>query len=153
MAIEDFYDMTFELITTHNSLTALEEAFSADYASDALVCYFRLLTAAKLKQKSDFYSMFLPADLESFIATQVEPSMYSNVYSECKVCIEADNIHIAALADFFQLKVTIITLDASASLGDKEISHCIAPDNLFQTSDTLDIQLFFKPGHYDIIYR
>lgn len=76
MAIEDFYDLTIELMTSCKSMQELESMFQEGYQSDAMVCYLRLVCAAVLKQNSSFYSMFLEMDVDRFIATQVEPSKY-----------------------------------------------------------------------------
>jgi len=75
IGIEDFYDASVDLITSHDSILDMEKLFIDNYSSEATVCYFRLITAAMLKQRADFYSMFVDIELETFIATQVEPSM------------------------------------------------------------------------------
>lgn len=67
--------------------------------------------------------------------------------------VEADNMQMVALADYFKVMISIVTLDASANLSEKEISNVIKSEDLVETADTINIQMFFKPGHYDLIYR
>lgn len=76
IAVEEFYDSTIELLVCHDLIEALEVAFEEGYASEAVVCYLRLIAAAMLKSNAEFYSMFVEIDLDSFIGTQVEPSKF-----------------------------------------------------------------------------
>ncbi len=66
------------------------------------------------------------------------------------VNIEADNIQVVALADYFQVKVRIVTLDAAQLASDTNIVNEIVPEDL---KDGPVVTLFFKPGHYDILYE
>lgn len=67
--------------------------------------------------------------------------------------IEADNVQIVALAEYFKVMITIVTLDASANLNEKEICNIIKSETIVETKETVNVQMFFKPGHYDLIYH
>lgn len=75
LGIEDFHESTVELLNHHDKIEDVEALFGSGYESEATVCYLRLLTAGVLKMNADFYSMFVEIDLETFIKTQVEPSI------------------------------------------------------------------------------
>lgn len=66
--------------------------------------------------------------------------------------IEADNIQIAAIAEYFLVKIVVITLDASENFNAQEISQIIQSEKLDANHDVLTAKLFFRPGHYDLIY-
>jgi len=68
------------------------------------------------------------------------------------VYIEADNIQIVALVEYLGIKLTIVTLNASADLSDKVDSRLVVSESAIVNEDTMNVQLFFKPGHYDLIY-
>ena len=70
----------------------------------------------------------------------------------CLVNIEADNIHIVALADYFRVKVRVVTIDTAKLNSETDIIQEIVPDDLTDKDPPI-ITLFFKPGHYDILYE
>ena len=49
IGVEDFYDMVIEAFEV-DSFDDFIEKFTTEYISDALICYIRLITAAKLKE-------------------------------------------------------------------------------------------------------
>ena len=59
---------------------------------------------------------------------------------------ESDNIHMIALADATGVCIRVKHLDRS---GDSTVNHHDFPDD---GSERM-INLLYKPGHYDILYK
>ncbi|KAJ3013293.1 hypothetical protein HKX48_005839 [Thoreauomyces humboldtii] len=127
---------------------AVESGDAAEAGGDGTVCWLRLVTAAVLKNHRDLFEAFILdsyPSLNDFIASQVEP-----------MNIEADQPHIVAIATALGVDIRIGNLDASATtdgaINWHEISPLVPLDVPAGGKTPLQVELLFRPGHYDIIY-
>ncbi|KAI8616309.1 peptidase C65 Otubain-domain-containing protein [Chytriomyces sp. MP71] len=141
---EDFFEPLGEAIEPSYTIEKLTDVFKGEYASDTIVCYLRLVTAAELKLNRDMYEAFILDSyptIEAFIQNQVEP-----------MGIESDQIHIVAIANALGVTINVANLDASdADLNFHDISPMI-PLELENSSSQPVLNLLYRPGHYDIVY-
>lgn len=139
--LDDFFQLFSEALNSASP----EDFFGIEHQGDAVVCYLRILTAAILKRDSDMYEAFVLdayPTLESFIGAQVEP-----------MGIEADQIHLVAMANAFGLNLKIAVLDAGSLAEGSGIHYTeISPWDVAGTEPLPTLTLLFRPGHYDLLY-
>lgn len=84
-----------------------------------------------MKENSILYEGFIDDSIEAFCLREVEP-----------VDVEADHIQIIATTNAFEIGVII------EQLYEKKIDTIRFPEE----GSEYFIKLFFRPGHYDILY-
>ncbi|KAJ3186551.1 OTU domain, ubiquitin aldehyde binding [Gaertneriomyces sp. JEL0708] len=139
----DFWEPLEMALTPQPDISKLYEMFQTDYIGDTIVCYLRLVTAAYMKQHRDLFEAFILDSfptLETFIGSQVEP-----------MSIEADQPQIVAMVNGLGITVKIANLDPSPT--DTGINyHELSPMEAVQDADAFQVELLYRPGHYDILY-
>ena len=153
MAIEIFYDTLVELLerlnptpTTTNRITSVdalqEELTQESSTSDYCTWYLRVLTATFLKSDP---SRFLPYledgydDIATYCATQIEP-----MGKECTM------VQVLALAEYLQIPTKIEYLDGHEFANHQLTHHWFGPPF---DGTSIQVNLLYRPGHYDILYR
>ncbi|KAJ3129956.1 OTU domain, ubiquitin aldehyde binding [Nowakowskiella sp. JEL0407] len=119
------------------------QLFQTEYISDTIVCYLRLASAAELKKNRDLYEAFVLdsyPSLDLFISSQVEP-----------MNIEADQMHLVAVANVFGVTIKVANLDASSTNDGKMNYHEISPMIPLEGTESFVVPLLYRPGHYDIL--
>ncbi|KAI9014720.1 peptidase C65 Otubain-domain-containing protein [Gaertneriomyces semiglobifer] len=141
--LSDFWEPLEMALTPQPDVSKLYEMFQTDYIGDTIVCYLRLVTAAYMKQHRDLFEAFILDSfptLETFIGSQVEP-----------MSIEADQPQIVAMVNGLGITVKIANLDPSPT--DTGINyHELSPMEEVQDADAFQVELLYRPGHYDILY-
>merc|ERR1711879_141480 len=104
-----------------------------------IVCTMRFLTSLALQSKSDEYIHFITEPV-------TDMKMYCNRLVEA-LKVEADQIHIIALADVLKLSVTVAYIDLTA--GNEPVFHHFGEDH--KVMNMSHISLLYRPGHYDLL--
>lgn len=137
--VEDFYDALISELKLVKTLDNdqrqlyIELLFSSKEKVNYMIAFVRIFISAYIKENRFLYENFIiDEDLDSWCRREVEP-----------IDIEADNLQIIAVTNCFNVGVII------ESLTEKKIETIKLPEegclNYF-------IHLFFRPGHYDILY-
>jgi hypothetical protein len=95
-------------------------------------CNIKLNSKAYIKENRILYENFILDDLDSFCQREVEA-----------VDIECDHVQIIAVTNVFEIGVII------ENLGNKSIETIKFPED----ASSIFIHMFFRPGHYDILYN
>jgi len=141
---EDYLEMLVEEL---QQIKTRDEAYLLQFFqefsnAESIVLILRFLTSVQLRNHSDEYIGFLPPgfiDIAQFCSSEVET-----------MGKESDELHIVALATFFQLNLRVAYLDQSKS--DLPNFH----DFNFASNNGEAIphfHLLYRPGHYDLIYK
>ena len=77
--------------------------------------------------------------------------MLSTDMSWSTVNVEADQIHITAMANLLGIRIKVANLDPTAT-PDGINYHDIEPMEPLPVDDQTSIVLLYRPGHYDILY-
>lgn len=123
--------------------------------SDYVVMFFRFVTSAEIRKRSEFFEPFIlgltNATVEQFCKSSVEP-----------MGEESDHVHITALSDALGVPIRVVYLDrSSCDVGGVSVNHHdfipAAGDIPIATSGSAEavdpfIRLLYRPGHYDILY-
>jgi ubiquitin thioesterase protein OTUB1 len=140
LAIEDFYDVfvnEFKLIMTLNNCDKkpyLDLLFSDQNKCCYMIAFVRTYISAYIKENRLLYENFIyDEDLDSWCRREVEP-----------IDVECDNLQIIAITNCFNVGVLI------ESLGEKKIGSMKLPE---EGCSKYFCHLFFRPGHYDILYN
>ncbi|KAI9598342.1 peptidase C65 Otubain-domain-containing protein [Syncephalis fuscata] len=160
MAVEDFYDMTLELLDQllESKFTSKQEAVNAllkrcleqeGSTCNAMVVHFRMVASAYLRTHADDYLPFIEfgQTIEQYCSHHVE------AFGR-----ESEEMHIIALTKALKAKVQVVYLDNSTANDGQVNVHTF--DGLDETSSAVSpsvnegtITLLYRPGHYDILYR
>lgn len=137
--VEDFYDALVSELKLVKSLDIeqrqpyIELLFSSKEKVNYMIAFVRIFISAYIKENRFLYENFIiDEDLDSWCRREVEP-----------IDIEADNLQIIAVTNCFNVGVII------ESLSEKKIETIKLPE---EGNMNYFINLFFRPGHYDILY-
>lgn len=97
-----------------------------------MIVFIRMCIAAYIKQNRFLYENFIEEDIDSFCLREVEA-----IDHEC------DHIQINAITSYFNIGVVIENLNQN-SVESMSFSN--------NPNDLIFIHMFFRPGHYDILY-
>ncbi|KAH8548546.1 peptidase C65 Otubain-domain-containing protein [Umbelopsis sp. PMI_123] len=144
LAFEDFYDVTLNQLEQipDSDPDLLLVNFQTEEISNSIVMHLRFVTSAYLKIHSAEYEPFLIVEsisIDQFCAQEVE------AFGR-----ESDHLQIIALTKALDVPVEVIYLDGSS--GDRVAIHEFWPDEATKGSRKA-LQLIYRPGHYDILYR
>ncbi|KAK8104514.1 peptidase C65 Otubain-domain-containing protein [Apiospora kogelbergensis] len=154
MVTEDFTDITFELMTEliqalaggADPMKLLMEKFNDGMASAAMIYHLRLLAASWLKGNFAEYEAFIPGDVNSYCDEWILP-----------VDREIDHLGMVLLFKVLlkpaNMVLEIAYLDRSE--GDQVNVHRMPDEANGKDAASVEpmIQLLYRPGHYDILYR
>ena len=143
MTMEIFYDSMVEFIETLEKAETTSETMHTELnqenaTSDYCTWYMRVITATYLKADPDRFLPYLEdgyMDIAAFCQTQIEP-----MGKECSM------VQVLALAEAFQVRVTIEYLDGH-EFKDQLTKHEFGPE-----SSQTHLYMLYRPGHYDILY-
>ncbi|KAF2966582.1 hypothetical protein GQX73_g6959 [Xylaria multiplex] len=144
--IDLFNDIIPVMSEGNDPMPILLGKFNDTNTSQCLVYHLRLLAGARLKGHRDQYEPYLDTDVETYLATTVMP-----------VNREIDHICVA-LVHAILLKPVNIVLNIAyldRSEGTEVNVHRFPEEANGQDLSTLGpvINLLYRPGHYDILYR
>merc|ERR1712227_523658 len=128
--VSDFVEELGELKSSEELITKVNEPGISNY----IVCWMRLVASAELQKQPDFYINFLPnvASVHDFCRLEVEP-----------LGVDIDHVVITALATSLETPVKVACLERTP--GKAQIVEFFGED--------AKINLMFRPGHYDILYK
>lgn len=139
IVIEDFYNA---FISEFKFLVQLEQnekipylnlLFSDKEKGNYMIAFVRMFISAYIKENRFLYENFiLDEDLDSWCRREVEP-----------IDVECDHLQIIAVTNCFNVGVII------ENLNEKRIELMKFPE---EGVPEYFIHLFFRPGHYDILY-
>ncbi|KAL1301446.1 hypothetical protein AAFC00_005698 [Neodothiora populina] len=145
---EDFADETYGLLRKYMGTVDdpdVEASLVADFNDEELqnyiITHFKVLAAAWMKTRPDEYAPFiLPQTVDGYVEAAIMPHG-----------TEIDHPGINAITDIL-LKPAGIALDViylDLSHGDEATTHQFAAG----TDASATINLLYRPGHYDILYK
>ncbi|KAK6859557.1 hypothetical protein PG995_003193 [Apiospora arundinis] len=154
LVTEDFTDITFELMEEliqamtkgADPMVLLMERFNEVMTSSAIIYHLRLLAASWLKGNFAEYEAFIPGDVNSYCQEWVLP-----------VDREIDHLGMVLLFKVLlnpaNMVLEIAYLDRSE--GDQVNVHRMPEEANGKDAASVEpmIQLLYRPGHYDILYR
>ncbi|KAK8008291.1 peptidase C65 Otubain [Apiospora marii] len=154
LVTEDFTDVTFELMTDltqvmtsgADPMPVLMEKFNDEMTSAAIIYHLRLLAASWLKGNFAEYEAFIPGDVNSYCDEWILP-----------VNREIDHLGLVLLFKVLlnpaNMVLEIAYLDRSD--GDQVNVHRMPDEANGKDAASVEpmIQLLYRPGHYDILYR
>jgi len=137
ITVEDFYDQVLDfvdLLPKAKSSDDLREMMSDPGLANYVVCWMRLVASAELQKQPDFYIHFLPdvCQISDFCRREVEP-----------LGVDIDHVVITALSTGMNVGVRVVCLERTPG----------KPQIIDFCSDSPKINLLFRPGHYDILYK
>ncbi|XP_069494082.1 ubiquitin thioesterase OTUB2 [Ambystoma mexicanum] len=123
-----------KLVENGGSVSSLLHAFNDERRSDSIVQYLRLLTAAFLKNRAEFFQHFVDdgMDIKDFCAQEVEP-----------MAMECDHLQITALSQALAVRLQVEYVDDT----DTAVNHHKFPEH---TSPS--VYMLFTRQHYNILY-
>jgi len=162
------------------SVETLEENIRAEDVSNYIVFLLRMITAAEVRRRADFFAPFILG------LNDMDPEEF------CRKCVdpmgeEADHVHLVALTDALQVPIRVVYLDRSLNIGDgmaggggggggredssagdtggrgesntsgsgtatvKVDMHDFIPE-LCIPGSVPRVHVLYRPGHYDILY-
>jgi len=139
LVVEDFYNAfanEWKLCYTLDPLNLreyLKMLFQDKERCNYLIVFFRMFTAAYIKENRLIYEGFIEEDLDLFCHTQV-----------VTVDVECDQIQMIAITNAFEYGVII------ESIQDKKLETLKFPE---ESKNNFFINMLFRPGHYDILYK
>ncbi|KAK8043521.1 Ubiquitin thioesterase OTUB1 [Apiospora rasikravindrae] len=154
LVTEDFTDVTFDLMTDliqvmtsgADPMAMLMEKFNEEMTSAAIIYHLRLLAASWLKGNFAEYEAFIPGDVNSYCDEWILP-----------VNREIDHLGMVLLFKVLlkpaNMVLEIAYLDRSE--GDQVNVHRMPDEANGKDAASVEpmIQLLYRPGHYDILYR
>lgn len=140
LVVEEFYNVfinEFKLVMTleqNDRRKYLDILFSDKEKGNYMIAFVRIYISAYIKENRLLYENFIfDEDLDSWCRREVEP-----------IDVECDNLQIIAVTNCFNTGVLI------ENLTDKKIDTMKLPE---EGCERYFIHLFFRPGHYDILYN
>ncbi|KAK8071801.1 Ubiquitin thioesterase OTUB1 [Apiospora saccharicola] len=154
LVTEDFTDVTFDLMSDlaqvmtsgADPMPVLMEKFNEEMTSAAIIYHLRLLAASWLKGNFAEYEAFIPGDVNSYCDEWILP-----------VNREIDHLGLVLLFKVLlnpaNMVLEIAYLDRSD--GDQVNVHRMPDEANGKDAASVEpmIQLLYRPGHYDILYR
>lgn len=154
LVTEDFTDVTFDLMADlaqvmtsgADPMPVLMEKFNEEMTSAAIIYHLRLLAASWLKGNFAEYEAFIPGDVNSYCDEWILP-----------VNREIDHLGLVLLFKVLlnpaNMVLEIAYLDRSD--GDQVNVHRMPDEANGKDAASVEpmIQLLYRPGHYDILYR
>lgn len=142
--IKSLLNLSSDRIHVHQEL--LSEKMNDPEISNGLVVYFRLVASSYLRSNADQYEPFITVSSQSTFEdlqkTNGKMTMYCVNYVEA-FGKESEDLCIMALSNALNVQVSITAIDAS---------HSTPQAFKFNESDSVKIDLLYRPGHYDILY-
>lgn len=150
--LEDFIKMYDDLVSLLLSPISNQQEILLSHLNDpeisnALVVYLRMIASAYLRMHPDQYEPFLAAVSPSITSISLYCSHHVEAFGK-----ESDDLSVTALVNALSASVRITALDASHPLPQQ---YSFDPDQPLAPSNPLSaiqIQLLYRPGHYDILY-
>ncbi|KAJ1105220.1 hypothetical protein NDU88_002628 [Pleurodeles waltl] len=123
-----------ELVETDGSISDLLRVFNDENCSDSIVQYLRLLTAAFLKNHTEFFQQFMEdgIDIKDFCAQEVQP-----------MAMECDHPQIVALTQALPIPLQVEYVDDA----DTAVNHHRFPEDA-----SPQVYMLFRRQHYNILY-
>jgi ubiquitin thioesterase protein OTUB1 len=146
--------------TTEASTLFHERMNEENSISDYCTWYLRLITATYMKQDPDRFLPFILSITSTLDDTSDSSMMICDIHQFCSKYIEpmgqeCEHVQVLALAEAFQIHVTVVYLDGrqsqSTNYDDGTSSlqhHQFGPDK-----SQIRLTLLYRPGHYDILYK
>ena len=115
---------------------------SDEQVAPSCIAMLRIYTGATMLADPDAWSWIAPpaSTLAQFVTTEVNP-----------LGVEADHVHIAALAQATAVTVVVVYLDRGRSDRVNEEVQGPAPDA--KEGSGVQAKLLYRPGHYDVLYQ
>lgn len=140
LVVEEFYNVfinEFKLVMTldnNDRRRYLDILFTDKEKGNYMIAFVRIYISAYIKENRIMYEDFIfDEDLDSWCRREVEP-----------IDVECDNLQIIAVTNCFNTGVLI------ENLTEKKIDSMKLPE---EGCTRYFIHLFFRPGHYDILYN
>lgn len=131
------------------SLSTLEDNFRDDTISNMVVLFLRLVAAAEIQSRQDFFAPFILGD-----------DLYPTVEQFCRKNVEvmgeeSDHVHIVSLTDALQVPLRVQYLDSTMGGSEHATNfHDFIPESCRAANQIIPkVHLLYRPGHYDILYR
>uniref|UniRef100_A0A6I8NU17 Ubiquitin thioesterase n=1 Tax=Ornithorhynchus anatinus TaxID=9258 RepID=A0A6I8NU17_ORNAN len=123
-----------ESLEKDSSVSSLLKVFNDQSYSDRIVQFLRLLTAAFIKNRADFFRHFVDEemDVKDFCAQEVEP-----------MATECDHVQITALSRALNIPLQVEYVDEA----DGALNHHVFPE-----AASPSVYLLYKASHYNILY-
>ena len=138
---DDFIEMLYNKLESvrQTTLDMLQADFEDKMTSDSLVMYSRFVTSAYLRSNQERFEGFAEgyATVIDFCKSEVEP-----------MDRESEQMQIMALAEVFQVRISIVYLDRSDSDNFTQIVYPID-----YSGPNFTVYLLYRPGHYDLLYQ
>ncbi|KAI5285232.1 hypothetical protein KEM52_002533 [Ascosphaera acerosa] len=141
-AVDEIFDAVMAAIAQGSPVDdkLLLSLFNDEYTSESVVTFFRLVTGSWLLQHADEYQAFLPTAVAEYVATTIDT-----------VKAEIDEIGLQGLLDSMikgsGFGVDVVYMDAGST------EEATVHQKLKSEEGRPTINLFYRPGHYDILYR
>lgn len=139
---EDFSEAFWSFVTCDESNTqaAWEDN---EYSSNMALMLLRLLTSAQIRSNPDDYLAFIELGPQD-----------ANLQKWCERCVDAvgvdaDQVQLIALAKALQIEIVVANLGSGMETDDLQISQF----NYRKTDSDPSINLLYRPGHYDLLYK
>ncbi|XP_038606702.1 ubiquitin thioesterase OTUB2 [Tachyglossus aculeatus] len=123
-----------EMVEKDSSVSSLLKVFNDQSYSDRIVQFLRLLTAAFIKNRADFFRHFVSEEMDvgDFCAQEVEP-----------MATECDHVQITALSQALNIPLQVEYVDEA----DGALNHHVFPE-----AASPSVYLLYKASHYNILY-
>jgi len=146
--LADMFDYTWQLFDTiieavQNNVpddNIILNILNDENPSNSVVYHFKMVTSAYMQLHEDNYAPFLEIPVDQYRVTHIDPTNQ-----------EIDQIGLQALTDAvispagFALEVLYL---------DRSMGEEVTPHSFSQGGEGIPtIQLLYRPGHYDIIYK
>lgn len=142
--LEDFQEMFLEKLelslkneTTMDDIMAM---FLDQGTAFGLVMYFRFMTSGYLKTNAILFENYIfdYNGMDHYCQTEVDP-----------IDREADQISMMALISYVEIPIKIVYLDQN--LQYLEGQEMVLPEDA--KSENIHINMLYRPGHYDLLYK
>ena len=130
--------------------------------SDFCTWYLRLITATYMKQDPDrFLPFVLSIALNHHDDNETSTMMICDIHQFCSKYIEpmgqeCEHVQVLALAEAFQINVTVVYLDGHPSppgSNDDATASQLQHHQFGPETSPIRLTLLYRPGHYDILYE
>jgi ubiquitin thioesterase protein OTUB1 len=144
--------------TTKSSLLFHDKMNEENSVSDYCTWYLRLITATYMKQDPDRFLPFL-LSIASNHSDDTFDMALCDIHQFCSKYIEpmgqeCEHVQVLALAEAFQIHVTVVYLDGHQSPANTDHSESQLQHHHFgPNTSPIHLTLLYRPGHYDILYK
>lgn len=146
--LADLFTPTFELFDKIqnavnngiNDIQIVTDDLNNEHVSNYIVYHFKMITGTHMQLRADQYEPFLEMTVEEYRIKRIDPTVQ-----------EIDQIGLQALTDavISAANINLEVLYLDRSIGDEVTPHQFSS---LPNAGHL-IQLLYRPGHYDIIYK